>query len=167
VNDLDGTENGGPGQIIPQMPYRLVLGESDPPFHTDRRRIEAPFFTPKALRRWRPVAQRHLHEAINEVIEQGSADLIDDIIIPTTARTTLYVLGYDQDDWQDAAAAAHKGSYLPHDHPDFPHAEQGRLRARFRAMLVERGENPTGDVISALALASSRSRRCRWTTGRA
>jgi len=151
VNDLDGTENGGRGQVIPQQPYRLFLGESDPPLHTGRRRLEAPFFTPKALRRWRPVTRRFLAEAINSVIETGRANLIDDIIVPTTARTTLHVLGYDTDDWQDPAAVAHRGSYLTADHPDYPHGEQARMRARFRDLLGERARNPTGDLISALA----------------
>jgi cytochrome P450 len=89
VNDLDGTENGGLGQVIPRQPYRLFLGESDPPLHTGRRKLEAPFFTPKALRRWRPVTRRFLAEAINSVIETGRANLIDDVLVPTTARTTL------------------------------------------------------------------------------
>src|SRR4029450_9390729 len=40
VNDLAGGENGGRGQSIPQMPYRLFLGESAPPLHTERRRLE-------------------------------------------------------------------------------------------------------------------------------
>jgi cytochrome P450 len=151
VNDLDGTENGGRGIVLPQGSYRLFLSESDPPFHTDRRRLEAPFFAPKALRRWRPVARRHLLEAINGVIESGSLDLIDDIVVPTTARTTLYLLGYDADDWQDAAAAAHRGVFVPPTHPDYPRAEQERLRARFREVLVQRGKEPTGDLISGLA----------------
>ncbi|MQA34935.1 cytochrome P450 [Modestobacter roseus] len=151
VNDLDGTENGGKGQIVPQMPYRLFLGESDPPLHTGRRRLEAPFFAPKGLRRLRPVAHRHLREAINTVIEQGSADLIDDILIPTTARTTLYVLGYDADKWEDAAAAAHRGASLPTTDPDYPHEEQARMREDFRRMLLARREAPADDIISALA----------------
>ncbi|MBL7255980.1 cytochrome P450 [Paractinoplanes lichenicola] len=151
VNDLTGTENGGRGQTIPQMPYRLFLGESDPPFHTERRRLEAPFFTPKALRNWGPVVARYLGEALDQVAAKGHAELIDDVLIPATARTTLYVLGYPADDWQDAAAAAHAGAYRLPDEPEYPHAEQARLRLGFREMLAERGKNPTGDIISALA----------------
>lgn len=156
-NDIEGTGNGGRGQQIPRMPYRLFLGESDPPFHTERRRIENPFFTPKALRKWAPVAHAHLTEAIDDVIEKGSADLVDDIIVPTTARTTLYVLGYDPNDWQDAAMSAHKAVFLLPDHPEYPHAEQARLRTRFREMITDRRENPTDDLISALAQGETAS----------
>jgi cytochrome P450 len=151
VNDLDGTENGGKGQTIPRMPYRLFLGESDPPLHTERRRLEAPFFTPKALRQWAPKLQQYLAEAIDQVAGKGHAELIDDILIPTTAQTTLYVLGYPADDWRDAAAAAHTGAFLLPGQPGYPHEEQARMRAGFREMLTERAENPTGDIISALA----------------
>jgi cytochrome P450 len=151
VNDLDGTENGGLGQVIPRQPYRLFLGESDPPLHTGRRKLEAPFFTPKALRRWRPVTRRFLAEAINSVIETGRANLIDDVLVPTTARTTLHVLGYDTDAWRDPADVAHKGTFLTYDDPEYPHGQQKRMREAFRDMLTARSKAPTGDLISALA----------------
>jgi len=151
VNDLDGTENGGRGQTIPQMQYRLHLGESDPPLHTGRRRLEAPFFSPKALRNWRPVMQRHLNEAIDAVIEGGEADLIDDILIPATSRTTLYILGYDANDWRDAADAAHKGTIFLPGQPGYPGEQMARLRLKFREMLTERAANPSGDIISSIA----------------
>ncbi|MEE1799499.1 cytochrome P450 [Streptomyces sp. JV176] len=150
-NDLDGTSNGGRGHSIPRSPYQLYLGESDPPLHTARRRLEAPFFAPKAVREWGPVAHRYLHQAIDDVIEQGHADLIDDILVPTTARTTLYVVGYDPDDWLDAAMSAHTAVYLLPSDPKYPYAEQKRLRENFRAMLRDRRARPTGDLTSALA----------------
>jgi cytochrome P450 len=158
-NDLDGTGNGGRGQRVPQMPYRLYLGESDPPHHSDRRAIEAPFFTPKSLRKWRPVAHHYLNEAINDVIERGSCELINEILIATTARTTLYVLGYDADDYSDAAAAAHKMSFLHPSSPDYPYAEAGRMRESFRAALLDRRETPTGDILSALAHGTDQGER--------
>jgi cytochrome P450 len=150
-NDVDGTGNGGRGQAIPQMPYRLFLGESDPPHHTGRRALEAPFFTPKSLRRWRPVAAHYLNDAIDQVVGRGSADLIDDVLLPATARTNLFVLGYDPDDWRDAADTAHKLSYLPATDPEYPHAEATRMREKFRAALAARQEKPTGDLLSSLA----------------
>jgi cytochrome P450 len=150
-NDLDGTGNGGRGHHIPQRPYRLYLGESDPPMHTARRRLEAPFFTPKAVRQWGPVAHQYLTEAIDTVIEQGYADLVDDLLVPTTARTTLYVVGYDPDDWRDAAMSAHTAVFLLPSDPDYPYTEQKRLRENFRAMLQSRRANPTSDLVSTLA----------------
>jgi cytochrome P450 len=133
------------------MPYRLFLGESDPPIHTERRRLESPFFTLKAVDRWRPALERHFLEALNEVIESGSADLVDDVTIPTTARTTLFVVGYDPDAWRAPAAVAHKSGYLTPDHPDYPRGEQEKMRREFRDMLTSRVGEPTTDIIAALA----------------
>ncbi|MDQ0691430.1 cytochrome P450 [Arthrobacter sp. W4I7] len=151
VNDLSGTENGGQGIVIPRSTYRLFLGESDPPLHTDRRRIEAPFFTPRSVRQWGPVAHGYLNEAVDALDGRGSGDLVDDVIIPTTARTTLHVLGYDPDDWRDAAYSAHAAVFLMPDDPGYPRDEQARLRQRFRDIILERRTNPTGDLITALA----------------
>jgi cytochrome P450 len=156
-NDLEGTGNGGRGQLIPQTTYRLDLGESDPPLHTERRRLEAPFFTPKALRQWRPVVRRHLVEALNGVLEAGECDLMADVIIPTTSRTTLFVTGYGADGWKDVAAVAH-GQLLGPTHPDFPMEQVGRLRSGFRDKLAQRRAQPTGDLISALATGTVQGR---------
>jgi cytochrome P450 len=150
-NDLEGTGNGGRGQRIPQNPYRLDLGESDPPLHTERRRLEVPFFTPKAIRQWRPTVRKHLVEALNDVVDVGRCELVRDVILPTAARTTLFVTGYDPDDWRDAAAAAHLTSYMMPSDEAYPYGELDRLRVRFRELLTDRKTNPTGDLISALA----------------
>jgi cytochrome P450 len=152
-NDLEGTGNGGRGQLIPPNAYRLDLGESDPPLHTERRRLEVPFFTPRALRRWRPVARSYVIEALNAVVDAGECDLVKDVIIPVTAQTTLYVTGYGPEAWSDVAAVAH-GSLLAPDHSDFPLEEITRLRGNFRDKLSQRKQEPTDDLISALATGS-------------
>jgi cytochrome P450 len=150
-NDIEHERRGGRGVVIPQAPYPLVLTESDPPLSTERRRIEMPFFAPKALREWDIVAHRYLDEAIDRVIERGSADLVHDVVIPTTARTTLHILGFDPDNWRDAALSAHRASYTNPGDADFPLEEMSRLRNMFVEMLAERRVRPRGDLISALA----------------
>jgi cytochrome P450 len=150
-NDVNGTGNGGKGQMIPANSYRLDLGESDPPLHTERRRLEVPFFTPRSLRTWRPKIREYLDEALNKVVDRGSADLVDDIIIPTTARTVLFVIGWGAQEWEEAASAAHLLSYLTPDEPGYPTDAPVRLRAKFRELVNDRRKNPTGDIVSALA----------------
>lgn len=150
-NDVNHERRGGKGVVIPQAPYSLVLTESDPPLSTERRRIEMPFFMPKALREWDAIAHRYLEEAIDRVIERGSADLVHDIVIPTTARTTLHILGFDPDNWQDAALSAHRSSYTRPGDTDYPLDQISRLRHLFVDMLTERRARPRSDLISALA----------------
>lgn len=151
-NDLEGTGNGARGAAIPQMPYRLDLSESDPPLHTERRRIEAPFFSPRSVREWKVDAQRFVDEGIDSIIEAGRGDLLDDVISPTAARTTLSVLGYNHD-WHEAADIAHKSSYLLPSSPDYPFEQMARMRDDFRSELHDRRANPQKDIISALAHA--------------
>jgi cytochrome P450 len=61
------------------------------------------------------------------------------------------VLGYDADDFRDAAAAAHRMSFTHPSSPDYPYVEAARMRENFRTALLERRETPTGDILSALA----------------
>jgi cytochrome P450 len=151
-NDPEGVRGGGKGVMVPPQPYPLVLSESDPPLSVERRRIENPFFAmPKALKEWESIAQDHLDEAIDDVMHKGQADLVDEIVIPTTARTTLRILGVDLDNWQDAALSAHRFSFTKAGDPDYPAAEMARLRESFRSMLRDRRETPRGDLVSALA----------------
>jgi cytochrome P450 len=150
-NDIHQHRRGGLGVAIPRQPYPLVLSESDPPLSTERRRLEMPFFTPKALQKWTPVAQKHLDEALDAVMGQDSADLVHDIVIPTTARTTLHILGFDPDNWKDAALSAHRSSFTKAGDPDYPIEELTRLRTMFQEMLNERRANSKNDLISALA----------------
>ncbi|MDR6397517.1 cytochrome P450 [Herbaspirillum seropedicae] len=156
-NDLEGTGNGGQGQMIPRFPYRLDLGESDPPLHTERRSIETPFFTPKLIRRWGQMAQEHVDEQIDLVIEKGELDLIKDVCMATAARTTLRLVGYEGD-WEEAADAAHKMSFLSPADPNYPYQQLERMRVGFRSQLLSRRAAPVGDVISALATGTVEGR---------
>jgi cytochrome P450 len=48
------------GILIPELPYALSLSESDPPVHTARRHVEAPFFTPRSMQRMLPIVLKHI-----------------------------------------------------------------------------------------------------------
>ncbi|MET0374236.1 MAG: cytochrome P450 [Rhizorhabdus sp.] len=150
-NDPQGLRRGGLGVTIPPQPYALLLNESDPPLHTERRRVELPFFLPKKLKQWELAAQDFLDETIAGLKGKQSCNLVKDLIIPTTARTTLYLLGYDLAEWEDAAFSAHIAVYTRPDQPGYPAEELNRLRANFRAMLKDRQENPREDLVTALA----------------
>jgi cytochrome P450 len=151
-NDIEGVRGGGRGVTIPRQPYPLVLNESDPPLSTARRQVEIPFFLPKSVRRWGEVAQAFLDESLSAVAERGYADLVGDILIPTTARTTLQILGYDMAQWEDALSA-HAWGYTSPGDPRYPLEQMTRLQQNFREMLADRRRHPQGDLVSALAHA--------------
>lgn len=149
-NDPKNERSGGKGLAIPQNLYPLILSESDPPHSTERRMIEAPFFLPKGLKRAREIARGYLADSLSKVLAAGRADLMSDIIIPTAARTTLHLVGFDMDNWQDAALSAHRVSFTKLGDPDYPAVELDRIRASFREMLADRRANPRDDLVTAL-----------------
>jgi len=149
-NDVKRERRGGKGSRVPQDPYQLKLSESDPPFHTARRRLEMPFMTPKALREHIPMIERFIAEAIDSVRGRERADLLLDVVLPIAARTTLNLVGYG-DGWAEIARSIHQMSYVKPDDPAFPIEQVQQMQAGFRAMVKERRNNPQGDIASALA----------------
>jgi cytochrome P450 len=110
-NDPEGERAGSKGVVIPSTPYPLMLTESDPSLSTGRRMVEASFFLPRALRGWEQVARDFLDETLDQIDPHATVDFANETVIPTTARTTLGVLGFDRDHWQDAALSARRSSY--------------------------------------------------------
>jgi cytochrome P450 len=151
-NDLQGTRAGGKGIRIPSSLIRFSLNESDPPEHTALRKLEAPFFSVKALQSWMELAREVVDEQINSVIEAGSADLVHDITIPVPAQVTLRLVGVPVSQWRDFMATS-LTAYLPPNHPDFPNAERARIAERLEVLMVERKADRREDVISALVHA--------------
>jgi len=150
-NDIHKEREGFRGVVIPQQAYPLLLSESDPPVATARRRLEMPFFTPKSLRTWGPVAEKFFREALEACRDRDEVDLVNDIVIPTTARTTLNIVGFEPDNWHDAAMTAHRATFIPPGEPGFPAEEMDRTREMFLEYLAERRANPKEDIITALA----------------
>ncbi|MGK6310261.1 cytochrome P450 [Variovorax sp. DT-64] len=131
---------------------RFVPSECDPPMHTDIRRLEVPFFTPKAVRGHEEEVRRLVSEALDAVIETGSVELIMDFALRITTMITIGIVGFDKADWLDFAlvvqeTGARGGS------------EESRRRVlatrqKIVALVSERAKNPKGDVASALLAGS-------------
>ena len=149
-NDITQERRGGKGASIPQRAYALMLSESDPPFSNARRKIEIPFFMPKALRSYEAKIDKFIDDAIEGVRGRNEADLLMDLIVPITARTTLSTVGYG-DNWREVASEAHRVSYLKESDPTYPLDMVQRVQAEFRRMLAARRVEPKSDIISALA----------------
>lgn len=150
-NDINCERRGGKGASIPQRAYPLMLSESDPPLSNARRKVELPYFMPKVLKSYEPMVEKYVDDAFAAIAGREQIDLLWDIVVPITARTTLSLVGYDPDDWRDAALSAHRVSFTRETDPTYPLAEVQRLQAGFRAMLAERRKCPRDDLASAIA----------------
>ena len=149
-NDPHGERRGGKGSRIPQNPYPLILSESDPPLHSERRKIELPFFVPKALRGYEAMIDQYVDDAIRGIGERTEADLLWDLILPITARTTFALVGYG-DAWSDIARSVHLLSYMTPEDPAYPVDVIARIQSGFRTMIAERRIHPKSDIATALA----------------
>lgn len=139
------------GILIPELPYNLALSESDPPHHTCRRAVEAPFFTPKTMRTVVPIVEKHVAEALGDFIDKGEVDLATDFAMRVAAQNTIALVGIDTSLWKEFMLSAHQATLLPSTHPDYPLKEIQFVQAKLRQELLDRVDAPRGDILSALA----------------
>jgi len=144
------------GVLIPELPYVLALSESDPPVHTARRMIEAPFFAPKAVRQLNEIALDHTGDAIERIRARGELDFAYDFAMRVSAKTTMELVGLDPDQWEVFMLSAHRASVLPTDHPDYPLAAIREVQQLMRDVLADRRENPRADIATAIATRTAK-----------
>lgn len=135
------------GVMIPPIPQPLMLNECDPPVHTKRRMIEAPYFTPKHLRNWINAAAEYTSRAIDDVIETGRIEFVRDLCMRVPAMTTLHVGGVDPEEWElyAAPAEAYGGDF-----------EKGyaEIIERLVRLIEQRQKDPREDLATGLAKAT-------------
>lgn len=133
---------------------KIIIGESDGPFHAGLRAGLNPLFTPSTARTYRDFFDSVVNWRIDQVIEGGEVEFIDDIIAPVTAIGTLHILGLPLEHWLMTSEVFHK--VLGH----IDDAEERRtvgdtllpeLMGILTAECLDRRANPQDDVITAIA----------------
>ncbi|MFI0349362.1 cytochrome P450 [Actinomadura sp. 9N407] len=176
-HDIKGQRRGYQGISIP-TPDRAkgIRGgflEMDPPEQRYYRQALNPYLSPAAISRWIPLIDDLTRACLDERIEDGRIDFVDDLANIVPAVLTLGMMGIPVKDWTIYNEPAHAGVYTPPNSPDSErvaqlHVEMGRhlygqimeIRANPRPGLVDAlvradigGENPPDDeLLGALAL---------------
>ena len=93
-NDINGTKKGYRGISIPHVsdPQRRTRGgflEMDPPEQRHYRQALNPYLSPAAVERWKPVIEELTRACLDEVIETGRIDFVDDLANIVPAVFTL------------------------------------------------------------------------------
>jgi len=156
-HDINNERRGYKGISIPTMigaeNFRGGMLEMDDPEHRYYRTALNPYLSPAAVKRWEPFVGEIVRACLDERIETGQIDFVDDLANVVPAVLTLAMLGVRLDKWTIYNEPAHALVYTP---PDSPDAE--RVRELYMAMgmdlfanLVEIRENPRPGVIDALA----------------
>ncbi len=129
--------------------------EMDPPEQRHYRQLLNPFLSPAAVARWRPLVDEVVRASLNEKIETGQIDFVDDLANVVPAVLTLAMLGVPLKNWDIYVEPVHAAVYTPPDSPDQARIQQGReaMRADMGGQLAEIRANPRPGMINALAQA--------------
>ncbi len=158
-NDFRGERKGYKGISIPGQPERESRGgflEMDPPEQRDYRRALDPYLSPAAVARWRPMVEDLTRACLDERIETGRIDFVDDLANIVPAVMTLALMGLPLVDWVVYCEPAHATVFTPPDSPDMPRVFEVAMAmaARLAESIVDVRYNPRPGMVSALIEAS-------------
>ncbi|ADU01457.1 MULTISPECIES: cytochrome P450 [Mycolicibacterium] len=156
-HDVNNERRGYKGISIPRMleaeGFRGGMLEMDDPEHRHYRTALNPYLSPAAVKRWEPFVDEIVCACLDDRIESGRIDFVDDLANVVPAVLTLAMLGVPLQKWEMYNEPAHASVYTP---PDSPDAE--RVRELYMAMgidlftnLMEIRDNPRPGIINALA----------------
>ncbi|MFJ3774578.1 cytochrome P450 [Streptomyces sp. NPDC090075] len=164
-NDVAGVRRGYAGINIPPIApeYRTRGGflEMDPPDQRYYRQALNPYLSPAAVARWKPVIEELTRACIDEAIETGRIDFVDELANIVPAVFTLAMLGLPLEDWDVYCEPVHAAVYTPMDSPDYPRIAQLQQRMGMTLMesVQEIRENPRPGLINELVTLEIDGRR--------
>jgi cytochrome P450 len=155
-HDVANVRKGYKGITIPTPLGAQLQGgflEMDPPEQRHYRQLLNPYLSPAAVSRWVPVVDELVRACLDEKIESGRIDFVDDLANVVPAVLTLAMLGIPLSHWDVYVEPIHATVYTP---PESPRME--RLREERKAMfmdlfaqLAEIRATPRPGMIGALA----------------
>jgi cytochrome P450 len=159
-NDHDplGRRRGYGGVAIPSPVNSHSRGgflEMDPPEHLAYRQILNPHLSPTAVERWRPMVRDLARACIDDVIETGSIDFVDDFANIVPAVLTMGMLGFPLVDWVHYCEPAHAIVYTPPHSPGWKRVIELMLlmAARLADELDRAKTNPRPGMLASLVEA--------------
>jgi len=155
-HDINGERQGYKGISIPTAKrasgVRGGILEMDEPEHRIYRTVLNPFLSPAAVKRWVPFVNEVTRACLDEKIEGGRIDFVDDLANVVPAVLTLAMLGISLKKWSMYSEPTHAALYTPEHSPDLE-----RVNAMHRQMgldllnnMIEIKENPRPGIVNAL-----------------
>src|ERR1700751_3284619 len=141
------------GAVPPEALAEVILG-MDPPRHTKHRNIVQAVFTPKMIRQKEESIRSNVAALIDDVIERGDCDFVDDIAVELPLRIIADMLGVPQSDrrqlfeWTNTLSRAAATA-----DPQLGMGALVEIGGYMSALTAERKANPTDDLVSRLIAA--------------
>jgi cytochrome P450 len=137
-----------------------ILTDLDPPEHTRLRRLVAKAFTARRVEQLRPGAERIAGELVDQMEKAGPpADLVQCFAVPLPGLMICELLGVpyaDLDEFREWVAAFMSTSALT---TEQRMAQLGNPATYLARLAAQRREAPSGDLLSALVVASDEGNR--------
>jgi cytochrome P450 len=139
----------------PDVAFRGGFLEMDPPEQRYYRQLLNPYLSPAAVARWTPLVDELVRASLNEKIETGRIDFVDDLANIVPAVLTLGMLGMPLKNWDIYVEPIHASVYTSPNSPDIARIQAERLVMRDDMMgqLAGIRANPRPGLIHALATA--------------
>lgn len=122
VSNAFDLEKGLLGILIPgpegQRPLAGFL-EMDPPAQRHYRQALNPYLSPAAVKRWIPAVDELVRACLDEKIESGRIDFVDDLANIVPAVLTLGLLGFRLEKWETYVEPTHASVYVRMDSPEW------------------------------------------------
>lgn len=155
-HDIHGERRGYKGISIPTASrvsaVRGGILEMDDPEHRTYRTVLNPYLSPAAVKRWVPFVDDVTRACLDEKIESGRIDFVDDLANIVPAVLTLAMLGIPLEKWKMYSEPVHAAVYTPEHSPDIE-----RVTAMHREMgldmvnnMLEIRENPRPGIVNGL-----------------
>lgn len=155
-NDLTGDRRGYRGINIPRGESSTVVRggmlEMDDPEHRQYRTPLNAYLSPAAIQRWIPFVDEIVRACVDEKIESGHIDFVDDLANIVPAVFTLALMGVPLHKWDLYCEPAHASVYTPTDSPDYPRVAEMQIAGAMDLMnhVAEIRDNPRPGLIDAL-----------------
>jgi cytochrome P450 len=154
-HDLTG-ETPYQGITIPKAQRATVVRggilEMDEPEHGTYRGALNPYLSPAAIKRWQPFVDEIVRAALDEKIESGRIDFVDDLANIVPAVLTLAMMGIELNKWMIYSEPAHLSVSTPEHSPDAERVAQMNRQMGIDLLtnMVEIKENPRPGLVNAL-----------------
>ncbi len=121
ARELGNPDSVYKGITIPAVNTDYVGGfiEMDPPKQLEYRRVLNPLLSPAAVTKWDPLVREFTNACIDDVIERGRGDFVEEVTNIVPAVLTMAMIGMPLKDWVIFNEPAHASIYTPPDSPDY------------------------------------------------
>lgn len=155
-NDVAGARRGYQGITIPRSEASAIVRggilEMDEPEHRAYRAPLNAYLSPAAVARWTPFVDELVRACLDDRIEQGRIDFVDDLANIVPAVLTLAMMGVPLAKWEIYCEPAHAVVYTPADSPDAARVAELQLASAADLMthVAEIRATPRPGLIDAL-----------------